>query len=362
MIKKYKKTLLFSSLLTLFPIFVGLILWNKLPQTFATHWGFDGQPDGWSSTATSVFLMPLIMLAAQWLCIFGTSVLDKSNRNKNEKVQKLVFWIIPVVSNLCCGMMYALALGLDFSPMAPMSAMLGLMFVVIGNYLPKTRMNATIGIKIPWTYSSEENWNATHRFAGKVWVIGGIAMLFSMLLPDRWTVAAMLLSILILVILPMAYSIRYYRMQKAQGVELKAAPSGYQKGSKVAKVVVPLLLAGVAILMFSGKVEVSYQEDYFTVKGTYHGGTTVFYDVVDSVELREGNVPGIRAWGFASGRLLLGTFENEEFGYYTRYTYTNPEACVVVTSGDNILVVSGKTAEETQAIYQNLLVLTEESN
>ena len=72
-------------------------------------------------------------------------------------------------------------------------------------------------------------------------------------------------------------------------------------------------------------------------------------------------MPGLRILGFASARLLLGTFENEEFGSYTRYTYTNPDACVVVTSGDHVLVISGKTTEETQSIYENLLVLTENS-
>ena len=72
-------------------------------------------------------------------------------------------------------------------------------------------------------------------------------------------------------------------------------------------------------------------------------------------------MPGLRSLGFATARLLLGAFENDEFGSYTRYTYTNPDACVVVRSGENVLVLSGKTAEETQAIYENLLVLTSNS-
>ena len=359
MIQKHKKTLICTSLLTLLPILIGLLLWNRLPEVMTTHWGFDNQPNGWSSLPFAVFGFPLILLAIQWLCVWGTTVLDKSNQDKNEKIQRLVFWIIPVLSNFCCGMMYAIALGKDFAPMAPV-ALIGILFILIGNYMPKTRMNATIGIKIPSTYSSEENWNATHRFAGKVWVIGGIAMLFSMLLPLKWSVAVMLLSIAVLVAAPMIYSYRYYRMQKDRGDVLNPMPPVFGKTGRVTTVIMVLILAGVAVLMFTGKVEVSYLEDYFTVKGTYHGGTTVFYDVVDSVEYREGNVPGVRVWGYASARLLMGTFENEEFGRYTRYTYTRPEACVVVTSGDSILVISGKDAAETEAIYQNLLVLTEE--
>ena len=360
MIRKHKKTLIFASLLTLAPMLVGLLLRDRLPEIMATHWGIDGQADGWSSTTTAIFVMPLVMLAAQWLLI-ALSTLDKSNRDKNEKVQKLVFWIIPIISNFCCGLMYALALGMEFSVTGIMMVPMGLMFLLIGNYLPKTRMNATIGIKISWAYSSEENWNATHRFAGRLWVIGGIAMVFLAFVPAELAIWLFLAATLVMVILPCVYSYRFYRMQNAQGVELKAAPAGYQKGSKISKVVVPLILAAVAVLMFTGDINVSYREDAFTVTATYHNDLTVRYDAIDAVEYREGNVPGLRILGFASARLLLGAFENDEFGSYTRYTYTNPDACVVVRSGDNVLVLSGKTAEETQAIYENLLVLANNS-
>ena len=50
----------------------------------------------------------------------------------------------------------------------------GLMFMVIGNYLPKVKQNNTIGIRVVWTLQDEENWSATHRFSGKIWVASGI--------------------------------------------------------------------------------------------------------------------------------------------------------------------------------------------
>ena len=61
--------------------------------------------------------------------------------------------------------------------------------------------------------------------------------------------------------------------------------------------------------------------------------------------------------GFSSAKLLLGTFENEEFGRYTRYTYTNPESCIVLTSGEQVLVFSGKDAQETENIYSYLAAI-----
>ena len=59
--------------------------------------------------------------------------------------------------------------------------------------------------------------------------------------------------------------------------------------------------------------------------------------------------------GYGSFRLLMGFFENEEFGTYTRYTYFKPEACVVITSGEKKIVLSGETYEETETLYLNLL-------
>ena len=85
---------------------------------------------------------------------------------------------------------------------------------------------------------------------------------------------------------------------------------------------------------------------------------TLRYEKIDAVELREGNVPGLRVGGYGSFRLLMGFFENEEFGTYTRYTYFKPEACVVITSGENKIVLSGETYEETETLYLNLLDLT----
>ena len=60
-----------------------------------------------------------------------------------------------------------------------MPIFLGLLFAIIGNYLPKCKQNYTIGIKIPWTLHSEENWNRTHRFAGRIWVAGGLIIMLT---------------------------------------------------------------------------------------------------------------------------------------------------------------------------------------
>ena len=351
---KNKKLLILSSLLTLLPIPVGLILWDRFPGELVTHWGITGQPDGYMPLLWAVILPPLLMLLGQWVGIWFT-LRDPGNKDRNTKPLTLVLWILPLTSNLVSYMMYALALGYEVSPVGWTLALLGVMFAAIGNYLPKCKMNYTMGIKVSWAYTSEENWNATHRFGGKVWFFGGIALMFGAFLPERWAVAVMLVSIFVLAGIPVLYSYLYYRKQKARGDALLPFPRPVTRGGKIATVFLILTLLFVVGILFTGDLEYRYEDDYFHITASYYSDMTLFYDVIETVELREAPVEGIRVGGFGSGRLLMGFFRNDEFGTYTRYTYTKPDACVILTTARETYVLSGKNMEETRALYQILL-------
>ena len=356
MILKNKTLLILTSLLTLLPIPVGLLLWDKFPETMAIHFGITEQADGFASVPFAVFVLPLILLAVHWVCILATS-LDKGNRNRNQKLQKIVLWIIPLIGNLSCLGMYALSLGRKFSPVAWTMIPMGILFAVIGNYLPKTRMNSTMGIKVYWTYTSEENWNATHRFAGKVWMVGGVLIALCALLPHLWAVTVMLILTLALCVIPMVYSRRFYRKELAEGKALKKPGETMdRKAKRLILLFSALLTVFLCIILFCGNITYSFRENYLFVDTDMYSDYVLRYDTIDHVELREGNVPGLRIGGYGSFRLLMGYFENEEFGTYTRYTYYKPEACVVVTCGDEKIVLSGETLFETQALYQALLL------
>lgn len=359
MILKKKKLLIVTSLLTLLPIPVGLLLWNRFPETMAIHFGITGQADGYASPSFSVFVLPLIMLAVHWVCILATAF-DKGNKNRNQKLQNIVLWIIPLIGNLSCCGIYALALGWEFSPVVWTVVPMGILFSLIGNYLPKTRMNSTIGIKVRWAYTSEENWNATHRFAGKVWMIGGILIALCGLLPHIWAVSSMIVFMVVLCIVPIVYSYRFYRKEKAEGKVQTASYSSTDKkilkGSAIFGVILTVFLL---FVLFFGEITYSYHENALVVDSNMYTPYTLRYETIDAVEFREGNVPGLRVGGFGSFRLLMGFFENKEFGTYTRYTYYNPEACVVITSGEKKIVLSGETYAETKELYQKLLALTQ---
>ena len=333
---------------------MGLLLWNHFPETIAIHFGLTGQADGYATVPYAVFVPPVLMLAVHWLCILGTTM-DKSSKNRNQKLLSIVLWVIPLISNLSSLGIYALALGWKFSPVAWTTIPTGILFAVIGNYMPKTRMNATMGIKIWWTYTSEANWNATHRFAGKVWMIGGIVLILSSVLPLKWAVTVMLPMFLVLILLPVLYSRQFYKKELAEGKELNGPAKNMNKKTRRFSIVMLVLLAVfVCVIMFTGNIRYVFQEDYLLVDTNMYSDYIVHYDTIDAVQFREGNVPGLRIGGFGSLRLLMGWFENEEFGNHIRYTYYNPDACVLLIKEDHTIVLSGKNREETLALYQEL--------
>lgn len=354
MLRESKMTLILTSLLTLLPIPVGLALWSRFPETLAVHFGFTGEADGYASPSFVVFALPLMMFAFHWLCILLTS-LDKKNQGRNLKMFRVVLWTIPVISNLSLLGLYAFALDVEFSPVAWTVIPMGILFAVMGNYMPKTRMNSTMGIKVKWTYSSEENWNATHRFAGKLWVAGGLLIALCGLLPHQWAVTGMLILMVVLCILPMVYSWRYYKKELAEGKELKKASKLLSKKTKrLSLVFLAVLAVFLSVVLFCGEITYAFREDYLFIDSNMYSDYVLYYDVIDDLEFREGSVPGLRVGGYGSFRLLMGHFQNEEFGTYIRYTYYKPEACVVLNAGEKQIVLSGKTREETEALYQEL--------
>jgi len=213
MFKHHKTTLLLSSLLIILPTAAGLLLWHKLPDTIATHWNASGVADGYSSKGFAVLGIPLFLLAFHWLCIVLTS-LDKKVKEQNRKAITLVLWIIPCISLVVETLILITALGCQSDITVWFSLLIGVMFLVIGNYMPKCTQNRYIGIKLPWTLASEENWYATHRLAGRLWVFGGFLFFLLPFLPVKFRFIPVLPIILLMVLIPTVYSYLFYKKHK----------------------------------------------------------------------------------------------------------------------------------------------------
>lgn len=367
MIKRNKITLIISSLVTLIPMIFGLIFWDILPERMAIHWSISGEADGYSSALFAVLSLPLIMLALQWILVAVSCFVEKRNGEQTKKAERLVLWIIPFLSVYCNGIVYATAFGYKLNMSMLVGVLLGVMFAVIGNYLPKFSRSTTMGIKIRWALCNDENWNATHRFGGRVWVVGGLCLLLIAFLPTKIFTVAALLTVILMILLPVIYSYLYSRRQikegRATSEDFTFEKTGMNtRGNKIALVgtvvIVTIILVGCAVLMFTGNIKVNYHGDAFTVEATYYEDITVSYADIESVEYREGGVDGTRVMGFGSARLMLGNFQNDEFGNYTRYTYTSCDSCVVIIVGGKALVLNRPDEAQTRAIYEELVART----
>ena len=207
--KSYKKVLSLSLIVTLLPILVGLLLWNRLPEQLPNHWNINGQIDGWMPKAYSVFLLPCLLALGQLVLSFVTFA-DPKRRNIHRKPLLVVLWIIPVLSFFLNSAIYLVALGVRCDVPALILTLIGVLFIFIGNYLPKLRQNYTVGIKLPWTLADEDNWARTHRLGGKLFFACGLLTLviaaISGLIGDTASFIIFLVLTVISALVPSIYS------------------------------------------------------------------------------------------------------------------------------------------------------------
>lgn len=207
MIKKNLKTMIFTSVIILAPIVVGLILWDKLPAQMATHFDANGVADDWSPKEFAVFGLPLLLLAVHWFCMAFTSV-DPKKQNFSDKIITLIMWLCPVVSIAGNGATYLYALDNTVNTVPMVLLLVGSMFLVIGNYMPKMKQSYTIGIKIPWALNSEENWNRTHRMGGRTFMLAGFITIIAGFMQLFWLVPV---ALIIATFIPVIYSFILYK-------------------------------------------------------------------------------------------------------------------------------------------------------
>lgn len=204
-----KKMILLTSLLIFIPMLIGLLLWNKLPEELPIHFNSAGEIDNWESKEFVIFFIPLFLWAMHLLAGF-ISLADPKKQNISDKMFLLVLFIVPSVAIFMCVIIYSAAFGINVSATMLGYLFLGLVFIILGNYMPKSRQNYSIGIKLPWTLSDTENWNKTHRLGGIVWLLCGIVLLLNIFLNIVWLVPVCIFTA---VLLPTVYSFLLYKQK-----------------------------------------------------------------------------------------------------------------------------------------------------
>ena len=157
----------------------GLSLWNRLPDQMASHWNVNDQVDGYMSKFRGVFLMPLITLG-MFLLFLVIPNIDPLKANIAQFRDAFNLFIVLIVGF----MVYVYALTLlwnlgytNFGLGKAMMPALGVLFIFVGYMLRKARRNFFIGIRTPWTLSSDRVWDETHRIGAILFTISGVLAL-----------------------------------------------------------------------------------------------------------------------------------------------------------------------------------------
>ena len=148
--KMNKKLLTLTSIMILLPIRWGLMIWSQLPNQIPIHFNVGDQADNFQSKPLVVFGLPIFLLVVHLFVIF-VSARDPKNQTMNKKMGKVIYWLTPIVSLGVFYLIYSKALGSTTNPSILASALLGLIFVMMGNYMPKLKVNHTVGAKITGT-------------------------------------------------------------------------------------------------------------------------------------------------------------------------------------------------------------------
>jgi uncharacterized membrane protein len=195
-------------ILLIIPFGVSAYYWNDLPDLVPTHFNIQGEANDWGPKWVNAIMFPAIGLATYFSLIFLPFIDPKK---RIESRQKPIAAIRVLLSLFMVGLyafVMAKSLGSELNFGSYLNAGIGLLILIIGNYMASLKQNYFIGVKTPWTLESEEVWKRTHRITSKIWTVGGLILMISSLLMAHailyWSLFGIVISILVLY--PIIYS------------------------------------------------------------------------------------------------------------------------------------------------------------
>lgn len=208
-----------SEALSLFLVIVSFAasfyFYVNFPEKVAVHWNFAGEIDGWASRGFAAFFFPFMVLGMYLLFLVLPMIDPKQERYKEfAKIyhifKSLIIGFLTLIYFFVGlnGMGYAVPVGM----VVPMGV--GVLFMIMGNYLGKVKSNWLMGVRTPWTLSNETVWNKTHRLAGKVFMLSGFAFLFIPFLENQYKIFVFITAIAAMVLVPVIYSFVIFKAEE----------------------------------------------------------------------------------------------------------------------------------------------------
>lgn len=203
-----------SLLLAMF--IVAGFTWSLASDSIPVHWGITGQPDRYGGKFEGLLGIPLVALAIYLLLLFLPRI--DPRRVNYDKFSGVYLVLRIVIVAFMAGIytvqvMWVRGIAVDMTVVVPL--ILGLLLMVIGNYLGKLRSTWFVGIRTPWTLSSEESWLKTHRLGGRFFVLLGLALAVASAFHNAWAFCIVGIVAVILLIFLVVYSYIVYREERA---------------------------------------------------------------------------------------------------------------------------------------------------
>lgn len=187
-------------------------VYRNLPERIPTHWNLSGEVDGWMGRTWGAFLMPLILVAQLGLFYVLPRIDPRAaNYTKFKGTYDILIITLMIFMLGIHLLILATALGAGIPITRILPAGMGIVFIVLGNLMPRMRPNWFVGIKTPWTLSSDRVWERTHRFSGRMFVVVGALVALSALLPPALANPVLLYAPWVLAVAVLGYSYIIWR-------------------------------------------------------------------------------------------------------------------------------------------------------
>jgi len=204
-----------SAVMVILTFVITLYVYQVLPQTMISHWGINGEANGFMPKEAGAWIVPIISIALLAL-LYYIPRLDPLKAN----IEKFKSAYHVLIAALCGFFLYlqvimlAINLGTNINMTQLLIPALGILFIVIGVILPMTKRNYFIGIRTPWTLHSDKVWDDTHRIGGRVFTVAGLIVFLSAFASPEHTFVLVFTSIIAAVAITIIYSYKSFKSLK----------------------------------------------------------------------------------------------------------------------------------------------------
>lgn len=204
-----------SILIVLLPFIYMAFVWNQLPDKVPMHWNIQGEITRYGNKAELILIPIFLPLLIYIIFLVAPKIDPKDQLNKmGNKFQAIKIVVTTLMSILALFIIYS-AKNQSFTNPNYLLLLVGVLYIIFGNYFKVIKANYFIGIRTPWTLESETVWKETHKLGVKMWFIGGlIVVLSSLILKQEHNYPVFLIVTGIITIVPIVYSYIKFKKEK----------------------------------------------------------------------------------------------------------------------------------------------------